>query len=392
VEKELNFILKRQLSIQGQISMDKTARLNGFDALRSVAMWLGVLLHALIAYKLVPEFGWPTDPSSRSGLFNWVYDFIHSFRMPLFFMVSGFFTRLVIEKKGFSFFARQRGQRILLPFVIGALVIVPITMIPFHYYTFTVDNGLAPDIALGKSIRGVFVWNGLAHLWFLYYLILYYLGTYIVVNLMGLTKKKSDSTGTGIKMPFVLVVLLIILFISLLSYNNVHLIPPVYTGVRIRLYNLTYYGIFYMLGWILNHQIHILKDLSRNGIIIGLVGLSLSIITGLFPILKSGTLLCHIISATETLLLVLGITGIFLKLFNRESKFWRYCSDSSYWMYLIHLGIIAWLQVMFLGSGLGPAFRLPVVLISTLLIALLTYHFFVRNTIIGKILNGKKKA
>jgi glucan biosynthesis protein C len=372
--------------------MDNTARLNGFDALRSVAMWLGVLLHALIAYKLVPEFGWPTDPSSRSSFFNWVYDFIHSFRMPLFFMVSGFFTRLVIEKKGFSFFARQRGQRIVLPFVIGALVIVPVTMIPFHYYTFTVDNGLAPDIALGKSIRGIFVWSGLAHLWFLYYLILYYLGTYLVVKLLAPIRKKSDSAGTGIQTPFVLVVLLIIILISLLSFNNDHLIPPVYTGVRIRLFNLSYYGIFYMLGWILNHQINILKDLSRHGIIIASLGMVLSIITGFLPVLKSGTLLSHIISATETLLLVLGITGIFLKIFNRESSFWRYCSDASYWMYLIHLGIIACLQVIFLGSGLEPAFRLPVVLISTLIITLLTYHFFVRNTIIGKILNGKRKA
>ena len=42
-------------------------RIHGFDALRAIAMWLGVVLHSIIVYKETPEINWPHD--SAVGLF-----------------------------------------------------------------------------------------------------------------------------------------------------------------------------------------------------------------------------------------------------------------------------------------------------------------------------------
>ena len=95
-------------------------RINGFDALRAIAMWLGVVLHALIVYKSVPEPNWPHDDSFNSEFLDWLYQYIHVFRMPLFFLVAGFFARLVITRSGIKYFRIQRKKRI---FYISCIVL-----------------------------------------------------------------------------------------------------------------------------------------------------------------------------------------------------------------------------------------------------------------------------
>ena len=116
--------------------MSTSERINGFDALRTIAMWLGIVLHSIIAYKSVPEIGWPVDNRFNLGFLDWMYAYIHIFRMPVFFLVAGFFARLVIMRSGINYFVTQRFKRILIPFVIGTILLVPLTMIPFHFYKF----------------------------------------------------------------------------------------------------------------------------------------------------------------------------------------------------------------------------------------------------------------
>ena len=61
----------------------------GLDFLRAFALLMGVLLHALSMY-LEPADG--SEPRPVAGiLFVW----IHTWRMPLFMLLAGFFTALV---------------------------------------------------------------------------------------------------------------------------------------------------------------------------------------------------------------------------------------------------------------------------------------------------------
>ena len=67
----------------------------GLDALRGGMMMLGIVLHAAMLYLASPP---PTMPiqtdRNNSVVFDLVFDFIHSFRMPTFFVIAlviGFF-------------------------------------------------------------------------------------------------------------------------------------------------------------------------------------------------------------------------------------------------------------------------------------------------------------
>ncbi|SVE35681.1 uncharacterized protein METZ01_LOCUS488535, partial [marine metagenome] len=54
-----------------------TVRYHGLDALRGIAMLLGIVLHAALPY--IPELPrelWPTDKNSSQAI-RIIYDFIH---------------------------------------------------------------------------------------------------------------------------------------------------------------------------------------------------------------------------------------------------------------------------------------------------------------------------
>jgi len=74
-----------------------SGRRDDLDALRGFAMLLGIVLHASLAYF---PFPWSVQDSQQSKVFSLVYAVIHGFRMPLFFLLSGFFTMLVLERRG----------------------------------------------------------------------------------------------------------------------------------------------------------------------------------------------------------------------------------------------------------------------------------------------------
>ena len=99
-------------------------RYHDLDAVRAVAMLLGIVLHAALAYT----GGWwiVRDVDSWGG-FGTVTELIHGFRMPLFFLVSGYFTAMLWRRRGMAALVWHRTRRIVFPFVLGWFTILPLT-------------------------------------------------------------------------------------------------------------------------------------------------------------------------------------------------------------------------------------------------------------------------
>ena len=100
-----------------------STRRHDLDALRAIAMLLGICLHAIAAYAGIL---WVVMDSQQDGIFLKTLVFIHGFRMQLFFLVSGFFTALLTSRYGSFGMLANRAARILLPFVVCVLALIPI--------------------------------------------------------------------------------------------------------------------------------------------------------------------------------------------------------------------------------------------------------------------------
>ena len=83
--------------------------------------------------------------------------------------------------------------------------------------------------------------------------------------------------------------------------------------------------------------------------------------------------------------------GLFKRFFDKPSKFVQYIADASYWLYLIHLPIVVWLQIAFAELPFHWSLKLIAISLLTIGISLALYDLFVRSTLIGKTLNGRTK-
>lgn len=81
-------------------------RFHALDSVRATAMLLGVVYHSMM-FRMMVGGGSP-GPMGMGGPSRYLQDWLHCFRMPLFFLISGFFGRMVLEKYGTGAYLRKR--------------------------------------------------------------------------------------------------------------------------------------------------------------------------------------------------------------------------------------------------------------------------------------------
>jgi glucan biosynthesis protein C len=373
------------------------------DALRAIAMLLGIVLHVTIAYRLTSSFPWPADDKVHSIFYDYLYLFLHSFRMQLFFLIAGFFARLLYLKIGLRSFVRHRLRRIMLPLVVGIVTVVPLSMMPFFYYRYWyLHPGKGFFEIVENIVPHLFRWNGLVHLWFLYYLIFYYvtmLALILIDKKVGILKRMISFIYRKVLIfPRMQSLFLLIVPVTLALCLFPTLPVEPYTGLFPHMPLYMYYGFFFFLGFTFHrHYRDNLQAFTKNAIPFLIIGTAMVPIVWKLCYLPDGEnvlpwfIMVRLIAATQTIFLLFGFMGVFLKFAKAESYTLRYISDASYWMYLVHVPIVVSMQIWFIDSIVPPFLRFAIINVAAIGISLLTYMIFVRYTIIGKVLNGPRK-
>jgi hypothetical protein len=88
--------------------------------------------------------------------------------------------------------------------------------------------------------------------------------------------------------------------------------------------------------------------------------------------------------------LTLGLMGLFLRFLERPVAWLRYLSDSSYWLYIAHMPALMIFQIALLRSDWPPVVKIFVALGGAVVVLLASYHWLVRPTWVGVILNGRR--
>lgn len=87
---------------------------------------------------------------------------------------------------------------------------------------------------------------------------------------------------------------------------------------------------------------------------------------------------------------VMLVLALFVNLLNGESKRLRYISDASYWVYIIHLPLTHFIPGLFHQSSMNVFIKFTIASVIVTGICFGTYHYLVRSTFIGEILNGRR--
>jgi ABC-type multidrug transport system ATPase subunit len=86
-----------------------------------------------------------------------------------------------------------------------------------------------------------------------------------------------------------------------------------------------------------------------------------------------------------------AVLGLATRFMSNSNATVRYVADASYWIYLVHLPIVAAFQVMVGRLPLHWSVKFPLILVASFAVLFLTYRYLVRSTFIGQLLNGRRQ-
>ncbi len=250
------------------------------------------------------------------------------------------------------------------------------------------EEGGGVGAALGGLVMLIFFAPIFHHLWFLYYLIWLVLGFIVITWLLGKLKWKAlpDWVVTS---PLRLLWLLPVTFLAQLLMKD-SFGPATATGFLPWPPILIYYAIFFFFGAVCFGRDTFETKVGKLW--------PLSFVLAVPPLLaglclvksQNNGLLLAACSVAYAWLMIFGFIGFFRAFFSGENPRIRYISDSSYWLYIMHLPVIMFVQAM-ISTWDMPSFpKFLIACAATTLPLLLIYEFVVRYTFIGTLLNGKR--
>lgn len=124
-------------------------RRHDLDALRAWAMLAGIALHGAMSFAPDIPIG-PRDVSQSDAL-SVMFHALHGFRMPVFFVLSGFFTMMLWRRRGLRSLLWHRTRRILFPiFFPGVPIIVALFIVSGQ-----VERDKKADVASRTELESV---------------------------------------------------------------------------------------------------------------------------------------------------------------------------------------------------------------------------------------------
>jgi glucan biosynthesis protein C len=386
----------------------ETARYHYLDNLRALAMTLGVLFHAAIAYMPVAHETWAVANAKNSLGLEAVAYFAHLFRMPLFMFVAGFFGHFLLMRRGTKGFIKNRSVRVLAPLVIFLPLMLSAIIGVIIYAAYTAENRppmlmfIVNNYQNPEAMQAPF---STMHLWFLFNLLLFYISALLLIKIIPFSFNKWLASWSPVTIKIALLLVLPLLLIPALY---VQITPPTLAPDRIypQLWSFGFYGIYFALGWLFFTNRNLLNGLERYWLALLAVSLvAFAVAFSFYPRSLSIELMLnqetYVVEPLKQILLATlhGFVSVYMVLvclvlgrkhLNSHNKVFRYFADSSYWIYLVHPPILLYIQVFLLDTEWNMWLEFLVSSSVTLAISLLSYQVLVRYTPIGWMLNGRK--
>ncbi len=348
------------------------------DYIRVIAFGILILYHVAVFFE---PGGWhiKNNITYREILFPMI--FINQWRLPILFVVSGMGTYFALGRRSGKQYAKERLKRLLLPFIVGVLFIVPPQVYIerlsqgvdyggyFNFWPVNFFDGIYPT--------GNFSWH---HLWFILYLLIFSL---VCLPLFLRLRKNSNGAFNRIIKKIIgsfggILSLSIPLLIwrMLLSGN----FPP-NNGLVGDWFNLLYCVTFFIFGFILVSSGEVFWDTVKKFrytfLIIGLITYSTLIYMwfGNFQKTPIFDLVNDTVQTLNVWVWILCIFGFAAHHLNKSGAFLSYANETVYPFYILHQTVIVILGYYFWNLDMGFFVKFSLMVFLTFSITWIIYEY-----------------
>ena len=364
-------------------------RIHSLDFLRAFALLMGVLLHVLMLF-LEPFDG--SEPRLGASI---IFIWIHTWRMPLFMLLAGFFTALSLSKRDVGNYALNRLIRL------GVPILLLWAVIPAVDET-TSDIFKLPELISWVLYDLPFTLR-LDHLWFLYYLLIFY----GVLLLLKSITPRIFTFISDFKLSSARVLLLWLPILILLSPLNKPTggifgeIPTTFGDIELG--SMLFMASFFLIGLQIQKSARFLEQLQQKRfwlpslIIFSLIPIGLMGWGGLKdePFVFSSVLemwISNSLSGSAALLLVLSIMGFGMNQITSSGSTLRWLVKLSYLIYVFHLMFVISVSGTLMFLGVNDLLVVLLGVTSGILGPVIIYYAIVSWTPLAWVFNGYKNS
>lgn len=351
------------------------------DWLRVIAFALLMLFHAGMLFS---TWFWHVKNLETSNAFDSVMRFVHQWRMPLLFFISGSAVWFAMERYSTWNYFRERHQRLLLPLLFGMLLIVPPQVYCERLYYQQQYNSFwdfyRTIFTSGSYPQGNLSWH---HLWYIPYI-----WTYSMVMLpvcLWLRTRAGRALLAHVldrvARPWALFLLCIPSALSDV------LLRPFWPEDANNLFgdwgNFAHKLCFFMAGFVLASSTPVYDAIAahrRKFLLAGVVGFGIqqalrNANAHFSPAALAGARLLNNLQIWMCLLVALGYGRRYLS-FNHP--FLRYANEAVYPFYILHQTVIIILGYQVVDANWGIGLKFPVVVAGTFLFTWGIYALAIR--------------
>ncbi|RKR13067.1 acyltransferase-like protein [Maribacter vaceletii] len=341
----------------------------------------------------IPE-QWHVNSAESFPFLEPIMWWLHLWRMPLLFLVSGVGTYYAIGHKTSWQYAKERFRRLYIPFTFGFFTLVPLMVYVERIDAYDSFLDYIPHMFDGGAYPvGNISWH---HLWFILYLFIISL---LITPFLNYTKSGHYNMVRGklINMASKKGGLNWLLPIIILSQFILRQYFPKSTHA---LYNdwayFTYYLLFFLSGFMLFTSDKVIKTLANNR---RLYLYQTIVFTALLFLLPSIFRELSVIKGnarglTEMIIsLSCGLTaiGYFKRYFNKDHKYRKILNEAIYPFYLLHQPALIFVGYVVLKLDISYGMQALLITIFSLISIMVCYWFIIRKFNFLRIIFGMKK-
>jgi peptidoglycan/LPS O-acetylase OafA/YrhL len=318
--------------------------------------------------------------------------------MPLFFILAGFFSALLYRKLSTKNYLITRTKKIVFPFIASMIVLTPLMIIQYIWVGFVTNPW---------ETGNQFHWKNypVFHLWFLEILIIITALVmsftvsikYFFPNTHDYLQRLIEADSNKNKLLWNALYLICLGFIGYLSWSDFPGDQFMYAfTITQPVDKIFFYLIFFLIGWLLYRNIFLFEQVRRSVKINLLIGSAALIFLlwvryWLFVNKDEQFIMLGILGNIAVLIaavfLSLGLFGFFTHEKFKPSAIVNYLVNASYWIYLIHVPIILYVQVLISDWQINSFIKYVFIIAVTFMISCFTYSTY----IIAKKLLFKRK-
>jgi fucose 4-O-acetylase-like acetyltransferase len=348
-------------------STKKNKRILWMDNLRTIIILFVVLYHVGGVYEAAGLWGWfwiVDDPATISwvGILGIVFDI---FMMSVLFFVSGYLAPASLEGKTGWEFLKGKFKRLMAPWVIAVLTLIPLYKVIFLY---------SRNLPQEHWTTYFHITNPNSQNW------LWFLPVLFVFNMIYLLLSKANLSLPDISLKAAIVGVFLVGFVysfsigGLLGFRSWTLTPLIdFENER-----LLVYFMMFLLG-VLSFRQDLFAQKPQSKTLytvvssIAWIPVTLHIFARLYPIFYPGDfvvtplyrLIWWLSFDLSLLCLVHVMVETFRRYFDRTSRIWAELNPNSYGVYIIHVILIGLFGTLLLNLSLPALLKYPILIVLT---------------------------